>query len=248
EITREYEWQEETGRHPSAINGLVFNGFYSQEDIDYLIANDWVGDENVQSSSFVGSDLQAGDLKYVDLNGDGTIGEQDIRVFENITSPKTSFGFGTNLAYKGWSLNVFFQGVEDVTYHISGRIKTPFVSGIGNGSEIVLDRWTEERFANGEKIQFPRLTATGEHNHNYQNSDFWFRDASYIRLKNAELAYKFKGSKLKDMGISSVRLYLSGTNLLTWTDLDFVDPETKSGSSAPIGPNRVYTMGVNVSF
>ncbi|MBK3518278.1 SusC/RagA family TonB-linked outer membrane protein [Carboxylicivirga marina] len=248
EIPQDYAWQERTGRHPSAIDGMVFDGFYSQDDIDYLAANNWVGDEQVVSSGYVGESLQAGDLKYVDLNGDGVTNDSDMKVFENLSIPATSYGFGTNLAYKGWSLNVFFQGVDDVTYNISGFVREPFISGVGNGSEILLNRWTSERAAAGEKIEFPRLTSSGKHNHNYKNSDFWFRDASYIRLKNMELAYRLKGKKLKDFGISSVRMYLSGTNLMTWTDLDFVDPETKSGSSALVGPNKVYTMGVNVSF
>ncbi|WP_289054801.1 SusC/RagA family TonB-linked outer membrane protein [Carboxylicivirga marina] len=249
EIAQDYEWQEVTGRHPKSIYGFVSKGFYSQDDIDYLEANAWVGDAQVASSSYVGQGLQAGDLKFEDLNGDGIIDDLDKKVFSNLTVPQFSYGFGSNFSYKNWSLNVFFQGVGDVTYNISNFIREPFISGIGNGAqEILLTRWTPERAAAGETIEYPRISATGKHAHNYQNSDFWFRNASYIRLKNLELAYRLKGKTLKNMGISSVRIYASGTNLLTWTNLDFVDPETKSGAQAPIGPNRVYTMGLNVSF
>lgn len=249
EVAKDYEWQQQTGRHPNAIYGLVSNGFYSQEDIDYLSANSWIGDDDVASSSYVGQDLQAGDLKFKDLNNDGIIDDRDKKVFSNLTIPEISYGLGANFDYKAWSLSVFFQGVGDVTYNISKFIREPFISGIGNGAQdILLTRWTPERAANGDKIEYPRLTATGKHAHNYQDSDFWFRDASYIRLKNLELAYRLKNKTLENIGISSVRIYASGTNLLTWTNLDFVDPETKSGSNAPIGPNRVYTIGLNVSF
>lgn len=248
EVPKDYPWQTETGKHPKSINGMVFDGFYSQEDIDYLVSNNWVGDENVVASGYVGQNLQAGDLKFKDLNGDGVTDGIDLKVFENLSVPKTSYGFGTNFGYKGWSLDIFMQGVQDVTYNISGFIREPFIDGIGNGSDIILGRWNAERAEAGEEITFPRLASSGKHSHNYVNSDFWFRDASYIRLKNVELAYKWKREKLKRFGVSSVRMYLSGTNLYTWTDLDFVDPESKSGSNAPIGPNKVYTFGLNVSF
>ncbi len=240
-------WQAKTGKHPDNVLGYDAVGFYTQDDIDYLAANGGLGDENV-----VGVDNytpQAGDLKYRDLDGDYMITVMDMKTFENVTSPKKSFGFGTGFKYKGFSLDLFFQGVRDVTYVMKNRVRIPFFSGTNSGASYITKRWTPERFANGEEILYPRMSISGKNtDHNHLSSDFWFRDASYIRLKNAELAYKFKGSKLKEIGISSLRVYMSGTNLLTWTDLDLVDPETKAGDNTPIGPNKVYTLGVNVSF
>lgn len=241
-------YQALTGQSTKNIQGLVADGFYSQEDIDALAANGGVGSEDVVSSGYT-DQLQAGDMKYKDLNGDHEINDKDYKTFTNTSSPMTTYGFGGGLNYKAWSASVFFQGATDVTYVIKNRMRMPFFNGLGNGASYVMNRWTPERVANGEEILFPRIqSASGTGDHNFQNSDFWFRDASYVRLKNAHISYMLKNKTLKEMGISSCKFYVSGTNLFTWTKLDIVDPESKAGDQVPIPPNQVYTIGVNIKF
>ncbi len=250
EIEPQYEWQRKTGSHPQQILGLECIGFYSQEDIDAISANNWEGTPENPTSTWAGKKLQAGDLKYVDLNKDGNIDDQDKKYWDNTTIPKTTYGFGGGLTYKKWNFNFFFQGVSDVTYVISGFVKNAFQSGRTSGAAYIMNRWTQERYDAGEKIEFPRMSATIslDSDHNMQNSNFWFRDASYIRLKNASISYKFAPKSLKKLGIQNVLASISGTNLLTFSDLKLVDPESTSGSNAVLPPNKVFTFGLNFNF
>ncbi len=246
-----YEWQKEAGGNRKQILAMECVGFYTQEDIDFLASNGGVGTPDVPTSGFntASHGLQAGDLKYKDLNEDGVTNQEDMKYFDNVTVPKTTFGFGGGFEWKNLSLDVFFQGVSDITYNVDQRLRMPFFSGTGSGAAYVMDRWTPERAAAGEEIRYPRMTATTAlSDHNGQNSSFWFEDASYIRLKNIEIAYVIKHRRLKEIGISKVRVYANGNNLYTWTPLEIIDPEAKSGNNAPIPPNRVVNLGVNVTF
>lgn len=96
------------------------------------------------------------------------------------------------------------------------------------------------------------MNPSKNNDNNYQDSDFWIRDASYFRLKNVEIGYTFKGLKTKRLGIESIRLYFSGSNLFTWTDVIDLDPEapSKSGSveinTYPL--QKVYNLGININF
>lgn len=250
EVQPEYDWQVQTGRHPNQLLGLNCVGFYSQEDIAALEDNDWVGTPDAPTTTYstIGN-LQAGDLKYEDLNEDGVIDADDMMYFENTSTPKSSYGFGGNFSYKKWNVALFFQGAADVTYTYEGRIRIPFYSGVQNGANYVMGRWTQERYDAGEEITFPRMSMSGgDADHNYQDSSFWMHDASYLRLKNASISYNLTHPKLEKIGISKIGFSLSGTNLLTFTSLDIVDPETSSGQQVIVPPSRVYTLGVNVSF
>lgn len=244
EINQPYEWMVTTGHGIKYASGLVYEGFLTAEEAD--IANNNPTADN-PASGFAKSTLQAGDMKFKDLNEDGIVDANDMKVFNDITTvPKTTFGFGFDLKYAGWSLSTFFQGAKDVTYTISDRMRMPFFNGYNNAPTYNEDRWTPET---ADTAKLPRMTASSTAaDHNYQNSDFWMKDASYIRLKNAEIAYVFPKSRLKKVGLSSCKVYVNGNNLLTFTDLEHVDPESKSGSKVPIPPNRVYNLGVKVAF
>ncbi|MFI3305753.1 MAG: TonB-dependent receptor [Rikenellaceae bacterium] len=247
EVTPEYDWQVLTGRHPKQQMGLYCIGFYSQDDINKLMYNSWEGTPDNPSSTY--SVVQAGDLKYKDLNEDGKIDTDDMMYFENTSTPKTTYGFGGSFSYKKWDMSLFFQGAADVTYTYSGNIRMPFVSSVNNGASYVMGRWTQERYDAGEEITFPRMSGSAStSDHNYQNSNFWMHDASYVRLKSASVSYNLVHQKLEKIGISKINVSLSGTNLLTFTSLEIVDPETTSGTSAYVPPSRVFTCGVNVSF
>jgi TonB-linked SusC/RagA family outer membrane protein len=243
EVPTKYPWLTRTGLSKNQIQGLEFVGFYSQDDIDQINAGN--ASQDNPASGYTDK-LQAGDLKYRDLNGDFMVDDNDRKWFENTNLPKTTFSLHSGVSWKNWSVDLLFYGVTDVTYSISDRMRMPFFNGYNNGMAFVMGRWTPET---AETATFPRVSATtGQADHNSQSSDFWFRDASYIRLKNAEIAYKLKSKWLKKNGVSSARIYCNGSNLLTWTDLEFVDPEAKSGSTAPIPPNKVFNVGVQMTF
>lgn len=256
EVEPEYDWQVQTGRHPKQQKAFNCLGFYSKEDIAALVENGGVGTPEVPTTTYAtnysaanGITLQPGDLKYEDLNKDGVIDSNDMKYFENTSIPKTTYGFGGNFSYKQWGMSLFFQGATDVTYIYDGRIRVPFFTGANNAVDYVTKRWTQDRFDAGEEILFPRMSLSGAlGDHNYQNSSFWMHDASYLRLKSASVSYNLIHPKLEKIGISRINFSLSGTNLLTFTSLDLVDPETTSGQSSIVPPSRVYTLGVNVSF
>lgn len=130
----------------------------------------------------------------------------------------------------------------------------PFAKGEESAKSLILERWTEERYEAGEPITFPRLSLNPnrETDHNYRESALWIRDASYLRLKNAEIGYTFKGKSIRDMGVNNFRLYLNGSNLITWTDVIDLDPEAPSRSgNAEINTyplQKVYNVGISINF
>ena len=104
---------------------------------------------------------------------------------------------------------------------------------------------------NNQKIVYPRYGVNGV-GHNYLTSTYWLEDASYLRLKNVEVGYTFRQESLKKAGIGSIRIYVNGSNLLTWTDmLPGQDPEVANAgvtNSEPYPVTRVFNFGLNVNF
>ena len=243
EVAKPYPWLVKTGGSVKQLQGLVWEGYFTQEEVDEINAGN--SSPSNPASGYTGK-LQAGDMRFKDLNEDGIIDDNDMMWHENTSLPKTTFGFGADISYKNFSASVFFQGVSDYTYNISSRVRTPYFNNIGNGLSYVLGRWTPET---ADQATFPRISANSSNaDHNYQNSDFWFRDASYIRLKNAEVAYKIKSKGLRKAGIKNLRVFLNGTNLFTWSKFELVDPEAKNGDKAPIPPSKVINLGVSATF
>jgi TonB-linked SusC/RagA family outer membrane protein len=183
-----------------------------------------------------------GDFKYVDVNQDGVVDEKDISPIGFSNIPEYQFGFAANINYKNWDLSFLFQGVTNVSnyYNSWGTFAVAYYR------ERHTKSWTEERFANGEEILYPRLTT--ETNPNEIPNTFFTLDASYIRLKNLELGYVLPTRISKKIGSNRIRLYGNGLNLFTWDNLptkDF-DPELSSNLTYPIV--RVFNFGVNFSF
>lgn len=187
-----------------------------------------------------------GDFIYKDLNGDKVINEKDMAPLKySSLVPRINYGFQVGASYKGVDLNVMFQGVGQYSKYYSGR-------GIfeEEGSKYFLDicdnRWTEDRYMNGAKITHPRLANSGSTSH-IQN-DYYTMDASYIRLKNIEIGYSFPLKFIKKVQMNSMRVYVSGDNLYTWTNLltKAFDPEQTSTLDYPL--MRTISCGLNIQF
>ena len=189
---------------------------------------------------------QPGDFIYKDLNGDGIINEKDMAPIKySSLVPRINYGFFFGGSYGGFDISVMFQGIGQYSKYYSGR-------GIfeEEGSKYFLDicdyRWTEERYLNGDKITHPRLANSGSTSH-VQN-DYYIMDASYIRLKKAEIGYTFPSELLKKAKINNLRIYISGDNLYTWSNIltKAFDPEQSSVLDYPL--MRTFSCGVNFQF
>lgn len=225
----------------------VIGQFKSMDEIRKSPVQDGNGNRN----------LLPGDLKYEDVNHDGVIDDNDVRpIGRNSSTPGINFGFTLGAQWKGFDLNMLFQGASNFTidYLGSDQLARPLPWG-RNGLDIFMDRWhREDMFDNKSDNwvpgKYPSTRPNGSAPWNYYTSDFWLHDATYLRLKSIELGYTLPASILERAGIKAFRVYANGFNLLTWSGLNsVVDPEhTKNtyGYEYPI--TRNYNIGLNVTF
>ena len=186
--------------------------------------------------------VEYGDAKFVDQNGDGEITQSADRVVLGSIQPDFTYGLSTTLRYKDWSLFASFQGSQgnEIYNSLRQRLESPSTSY--NGSRVLLDRWSESNLTATQ----PKAYASNNYS-NYVDSRY-IEDASYFRLKNVTLSYFLpihwqRAQQLK------VKLFLSANNLFTLTGYKGYDPEVASGVDAGAYPTaRTYTVGANISF
>ncbi|RFS19647.1 SusC/RagA family TonB-linked outer membrane protein [Chitinophaga silvatica] len=204
--------------------------------------------------------LYPGDIKYADLNGDGRVDGSDKTYLGKSTFPKWSYGFGFNLGYKRFELSAVFAGVADVAIMANGQdisfedYGTPGVgvvpfTGMGQYPAAiisdVLNRWTPENPS--QNVHYPRITITNGSDNNYVNSDWWLRDGSFLRLRQATLSYSIITAAMKRKGISSLQVYTGATNMLTFSRFKLWDPEL--GNNAAKYPfTKTVTLGLRAQF
>lgn len=179
-----------------------------------------------------------GDIMYADLDDSGNITSDDRDIIGN-PFPKFSYAFNLGATWRNFDLSLFFQGVGGIN-----RYCWETTSDIrGNLTDRFLDRWSPDNVGGS----MPALR-TGSMNDEY--SSFWLEDASYLRLKNLEFGYTFRQKGLAKAGISNIRLFFTGGNLLTFTHLKNWDPEKFSSDARnDAHPSaRTYSFGVNVNF
>lgn len=226
--------------------GSPLNSFYIYQ-ADGLIANEKELEEykaKYKSDPRGMSDLHAGDVKLVDANGDGTIDPDDRQIFTS-NIPKFTYGWNISAEYKGFDLSLLLQGSSGANRMMYGEwIEGPSYEAF-TGIHF-RDRWTEEN-QNGNATM-PRLEAANNRNASTYNS-FFLKKVSYLRLKNAQLGYTFPNSIVDKLRITKLRLYVSGSNLFTLTNMDQgLDPEQKSDRINAFPPLRIVNFGVNIIF
>ena len=165
-----------------------------------------------------GLNVQPGDNRYVDANGDGVIDDNDKFVFGS-GFPRLTFGFTYNLTVKNFDFNLFLQGVGKRDMFVRGEQVEPFHV---NYSQVIyqhqLDYWTPEN----PDARFPRLAASGSQsneNNFRRGSDMYIFDGKYLRVKNVQIGYSLPGSVAKTIGMRKVRVYLTGQNVLTFSGM-----------------------------
>ncbi len=187
---------------------------------------------------------QPGDLRYVDFTGDGQITTDD-RTHLGSPIPDLIFSFNMELAYRGFDLSAVFTGqAGNKIYNAKKQARF----GTPNFERSALDRWTEDN----PGTTYPRITDGG---HNYLVSDFFLEDGDFIKLQNLTLGYTIGSGLTQQVGLSSLRVYASGTNLFTWTGYDGYTPEVASQSVIANGIDsafypfaRTINVGVNATF
>lgn len=200
-------------------------------------------EDEVKNYPTIAQGIKPGDVKYLDLNGDGKINAADM-TYLGTSFPKYTFGSSFNLSYKGFALNLLFQGAAKVYTRLSGAL-----AEMGN-QEGFTDKiyannyWTPEN----PNARFPRPTKYSLLN--IQSSDRMLIDGSYLRLKNIQLMYQIPSTILRNTFVERLGVYVSGTNLLTISKLNEwnLDPETMSGRANYYPQTALYTFGVNAQF
>jgi len=233
--------------------GLPFNSYVGLKRDGYFQSV-----EEIQGAAVPeGITVQPGDNRYVDLNKDGKIDDNDKFVFGN-PFPRYTFGATYNVDYKNFDLSVFIQGVGKRTMMIRGEQVEPFHYNYGMTMYThQLDYWSPQN----PDARYPRLANNGTQsntNNFRRGSDMYLYDGAYARLKNVQIGYSLPDDVAKNLGMSKFRVYVSGQNLLTLSKVKFVDPElsefnnsmsTSGANSGRAYPTQVYYgMGVDVSF
>ena len=188
--------------------------------------------------------LKPGDVKLVDANNDGTIDPKDRQIFPS-NVPNFSYGITINAEFKGFDLSLMFQGTAGAHKFIYGEFMEGPSYEAFTGLHY-LDRWTESN--QNPDASVPRIEAANNRNNSTHNS-FYLKDVSYLRLKNAQLGYTIPSRLTTRVGIQNLRVYLSGSNLLTFSSLfQGMDPELSSGRLYEFPPTKIVTLGVNLTF
>lgn len=252
EAPNPYPWMNQTGHSIGQYYGYKVDGFYNT--LEELNNRPYFQD--------AANAVTLGDIKYVDLNGDGLINNKDIAPIGYPNRPLMQFGGKIGFNYRGFDVNVVLSGSAMGTYYIS-RITSPFFKRAGNAFRWQYEnRWTPERYAAGEEITYPRAVFDADQSH-YDfgpKSELWALSSDHLRVKNLELGYTFaKNSRLLQMsGMSSLRIYANANNLLSLFDQMSkygIDPETKDnlggaeGNISYVFPlTRTVNVGVNIQF
>ena len=185
-----------------------------------------------------------GDIRFKDMNNDGVIDDKD-RVLLGNPNPKFIFSLGNTFAYKRFDLTIFFQGMTGNQILNANRIWAEAMSVAQNQTTLTLDRWTGE----GTSQLVPRAVFN-DPNKNARPSDRFVEDGDYLRLKNLIIGYTLPQSVLARLNMSSLRIYVSAVNLLTWTKYTGFDPEVgTSGIDSSVYPvTSTYSIGLNIGL
>lgn len=241
EMPRNYAYERVTGKQVGIMNGYTAIGLFKSYDE--------INDPNTAVfASTPKSTLRPGDIRYLDRNGDGVINSDDMGPIGS-GKPAIYYGVTTGFNYKGFDISVLFQGTLNRQSYLSGD----FWNGFGNGGnynayQYNLNAWTPQ---NPSATQ-PRL-GIGYNFNNQQVSSFWIRNTDFVRLKNAEVGYTLPSALTRRIHIPSIRMYVNGLNLLTWSELfklrKDIDPESLyTGSAYPYPILRTINFGLNVKF
>ena len=220
--------------------GYAMNSLLLYDAIGYITENDYDAAGNYLHAKQFGN-YGPGDIRYRDIDGDNEITLED-KIIAGNTIPRYTYGIECGFAYKGVDFSMLWQGVGKANGYLHGQSIMPFVEG-GTLQEQHKDRWNPTN----PNAAFPRLTFNEINN--TQNSTFWLKDASYLKLRNVQIGYTLGQRLTHSLGVNHVRIYVSGDNLLSinrfWKGFD---PESPVGNGAFYPHVRTLSCGLNINF
>lgn len=238
------EWQKVTGTSLYATYGWVADGLYRSE-------------EEIDNSAWYGTRPNVGDIKYVDLNGDGKIDWDDRGRIGDGLRPEITFGLNLSAEWNGIDVNAQFTGGAKFDVSMTGTYyngyddntiwTTTFKEGGNSPLFLVTNAWNLDN-PNGT---MPRLTTgnTGHGNDNGLASTFWFRKGDYVRMKSLQVGYTFPKKWMSKAGIEKLRVYVEGNNLFTLDDLPSgFDPESPEVNNGYYPQQRTIMGGLTLTF
>lgn len=221
----------------------------------YLVKTDGIFQSDAEAAAYVNKDgnriqpnAVAGDLKFVDFNGDGVINDKD-RQYCGSATPKTTFSFSAGFTWKKLSVNAMFQGVGGAqALYVGKYMALSDVEGNFNRSKEIMNAWSPTNTSSN----IPRLSKNDPNNNFSSPSDWYLENASYLRLKNLTVSYDLsdvfrKCTHLKQRN-SMMSAYLSGENLFTITDYSGMDPECGGYDAMKYPVSRVFSVGVKLTY
>ncbi|MDP4271269.1 MAG: SusC/RagA family TonB-linked outer membrane protein, partial [Bacteroidota bacterium] len=245
ESFKQYAYQYQAGNPIGQPFAYTSNGFFTQEEIDRRAQGNLTQEEKDKGYDVAqnGGNIRAGDIKYVDVNGDKKIDWNDAKPIAGSSVPNLISGLNLSVKYKLFDFAAQLMGMADRYIYMPGVYSNSFNGG-GNASVYALQAWTPETSATAI---YPRLSVNNNSN-NQQYSDFWFKNGSFVKLKTVEIGYNLPSSILKSVGISKARAYVNGYNLLSLDHVKDYDPEDTQAGISHYPMQRIITLGMNVTF
>lgn len=227
-----------------AQNGMPFPYFYGYKTDGIFQNMEEIAAYTDKNGNMIQPNAKPGDVRFVDVYEDGVIDDKD-RTDIGKGMPDWTYGINLNVAWKGIDLSMMWQGmIGNDVFDATRRVDIT----ASNLPSWMLGRWTGE----GTSNRYPRFVL-GD-NVNWQASDLYVYDGSYLRLKNIQIGYTLPSNLVKKVFLSSLRVYVAAENLLTFTKYHGFDPEISSGGTS-LGIDRgvypqakTWTVGVNLAF
>ena len=230
-------WQRRAGTSIDEMYGYIAEGLFQTWDE--------INDPDIAKTT--ASNLQPGDIRYKDLNGDGVINDDDRGYLGKNSTPDKIVGLALSGNWKNFDFSVLFQAALGGNTWFTGSAIWPFESKASVSQDVLNNYWSTNNTAEqNANVFYPRLSSDHSDN-NYIESTYWLKSSDYLRLKNVEIGYRLPKSVNKFLGVEELRFYANAVNLITWDHMKIFDPESPNGA-VNYPQMKVFNFGVHVSF